>query len=170
MRKLAPTSLNGRMLAGNHVNARGLVAGRGAKYLTPTLLSNTSVAFRGDLGFIGPLADLPGRPPTVTSDDSEAYGINDNDDSVGWTFDAIGPKAVVWGYGFWLKDLNTLIVSCDPLRTSVVLTEARAINNKREIAATGSIAGTYHAFVLKPVSFWDIIRCRRENIGETRVR
>jgi uncharacterized membrane protein len=135
----------GQMSIGYAINNSGDVAGIGAPYLAPNVLSNVSVAFYAGYA----LPDLPGRPPSLSADYSAALGINADGDVVGWSYDSAGSRAVVWGYMFGLQDLNNRIHSCDPLRNSVILTEARAINNKGDIAAVGAINGQTHAFLLR---------------------
>lgn len=146
--RIGPGS-TGQMSSADDINSAGHIAGVGARHLTPNLLSNVSQAFTARASVGDALPDLPGRPPDVSSDHSAALGINDDGDVVGWSFDAVGPRAVVWGYMFGMHDLNNRIHSCDPLRNSVVLTEARAINSRGDIAAVGVINGQTRAFLLR---------------------
>jgi probable HAF family extracellular repeat protein len=146
--RIGPGS-TGQMNIGYKINNSGQIAGVGARYLAPNFLSNVSVAFNAHGSFGDALPDLAGRPASVSADYSAAYGVNDDGDVVGWSYDSVGPRAVVWGYMFGLHDLNSRIHSCDPLRNSVILTEARAINNKGDIAAVGVINGQTHAFLLR---------------------
>ena len=137
------------MSVGYEINDSGHVAGVGAAFLAPNLLSNASVAFYSEGVFGYALEDMPGRPPSLSADYSAALGINADNDVVGWSYDSVGSRAVVWGYMFGLHDLNNQIHSCDPLRNSVTLTEARAINNRGDIPAVGAINGQTHGFLLK---------------------
>jgi hypothetical protein len=149
MRKVAPLSAEGRATMGHAINSAGRIAGVGSSYLRPGFPSNVGRAISADLQILSVLPDLPGRPAGHSTDDSTAYGINDSNDVVGWTLDASGARAVIWGYKFGLRALNDRIHPCDPLRQSVVLSDARAINNGGEIAAVGSIGGVAHAFLLR---------------------
>jgi uncharacterized membrane protein len=114
----------------------------------------------GSTGGVHELNGLPGAPANAQS---EAYGVNKNNDVVGYALGPSGKRAVIWSTTFGLnetviwsrtrdpKDLNGLIYQCDPLRNSVVLTEARAINKSGDIAATGTVGGVQHAFLLTNV-------------------
>ena len=146
--RIGPGS-TGQMSIGFEINNSGEIAGVGSRYLAPNSLSNVSVAFNSRGVFGDALQDLPGRPAAISADYSAAHGVNDNGDVVGWSYDSVGSRAVVWGYMFGLHDLNSRIHSCDPLRNSVVLTEARAINDNGDIAAVGVINGQTHAFLLR---------------------
>ncbi len=156
--RIGPGS-TGQMTIGYEINNSGEIAGVGSRYLTPNFLSNVSVAFRAHGAYGDVLPDPPGRPASVSADYSAAHGVNDDSDVVGWSYDSVGSRAVVWGYMFGHHDLNNRIHSCDPLRSSVILTEARAINNKGDIAAVGVINGQTHAFLLR--RSW--LGCGREN-------
>jgi len=72
---------------------------------------------------------------------SEAYGINNSGAIVG----SSGRRAFVWQSGK-MQDLNALI----PAKSDWVLEEARAINNKGQIAGNGTLHGQPHAFLLTP--------------------
>jgi probable HAF family extracellular repeat protein len=140
LREIAP--LNPGMPFPADISSNGRIAGAG-------LLSNDRVAFSGDRYVVGPLPDLPGRPSWISTDQSGATGVNDAKDMVGWSMDAGGSKAVVWGYMYGLRNLNDMILDSDPLRASVLLTRAVAINNYGDIAANGVINGVVHGFLLK---------------------
>lgn len=73
--------------------------------------------------------------------DSEAYGINNSDAIVG----SSGHRAFVWQSGK-MQDLNVLL----PAASGWILEEARAINNKGQIAGSGTRDGQPHAFLLTP--------------------
>ena len=72
---------------------------------------------------------------------SEAFGINNAGAFVGQS----DGRAFLWQGGRML-DLNALL----PAGSDWVLAEARAINNKGQIAGNGTLHGVAHAFLLRP--------------------
>jgi len=151
LRKVGQNSPDGRMTAGRAINRFGDVAGVGARWLTPTLLSNIQVAFANRGGVTTTLDDVSGRSPGLS--DSAANGINESKDVVGWTSAPSGQRAMIWGWTFASADLNSRVLPCDPLGNSVVLTDARAINNRGDVAAIGTVNGTYRAFLARNITF-----------------
>ena len=91
-----------------------------------------------------PLTDLG----TLSGDTmSLAYDINDFGQVVGTSFASIG-RGFIWQGGQMIDlntlDLNTLIESVPPL----TITSATAINERGDIAATGSVDGVSHGLLL----------------------
>jgi len=111
------------------INRRGEVAG------TATDTAGKSQAFLWCRGRMTGLGVLPG------SESSEAYGIN----NVGAVVGQSDGRAFLWRSGT-MRDLNALV----PAGTGWALSEARAINNKGQIAGNGTLNGQPHAFLLTP--------------------
>lgn len=83
------------------------------------------------------------------SSSSEAYGINDAAQIVGWS----GGRAFLWENGTMIN-LNELLSSRSGW---VVLYEATGINNIGQIVGTGIIdSGECHAFLMTPVIYTEI--------------
>lgn len=103
----------------------------------------------------GPMQALPTLPGLHGA---VAHGLNAAGQAVGWSFQQGGPdafivfqpsldtRACLWQDGKVL-DLNTAIAP----ETGWVLQEARAINDKGWIVGGGTLHGSYHAFLLKPI-------------------
>jgi probable HAF family extracellular repeat protein len=130
------------------INESGVFVGSG---VVP--ISGENHAVKGSIGGISELSGFRDKRGNAGGQ-SEAYGINEDNVIVGYAQDSSGHQRAV----IWLsilgppKDLNELIHPCDAKRNSVVLWEARAINKWGDIAATGSINGSYHAFLLSNLS------------------
>ena len=93
-------------------------------------------AFLWHGGKITALPKLPGRKH------SEAFALNDSSVIAG----TCGDRAVIWEQGR-VTDLNT----CLPPSSGWTLEEAKAINNKGQIAGFGQLSGQRHLFLLTPV-------------------
>ena len=94
-----------------------------------------TLAFLWRGGKMTSLGTLPG------SRSSEAFGLNNAGAVVG----SSGGRAFLWQGGH-MQDLNASL----PAGTGWVLTTARAINNKGQIAGNGTLHGQPHAFLLTP--------------------
>ncbi|MGE5624340.1 MAG: hypothetical protein ACM3ZT_02205 [Bacillota bacterium] len=115
------------------VNWKGQVVG-----WSGTADASVSRAFIWDAGTMRDLGTLPGDA------NSAALAVNALGMAVGWSGAGSGNShAVLWSFGK-VVDLNTLI----PLNSGWVLTEARAINIRGEIAGVGLHNGETHAFRL----------------------
>jgi probable HAF family extracellular repeat protein len=89
----------------------------------------------------GALIDLGELAGDTSS--SEALGLNDRGQTVGWFTTPTGVRhAALWEDG-QLLDLNTLL----PTESSWVLTEACAINSAGQVAGVGFFGGGPHAFL-----------------------
>ena len=102
----------------------------------------TRHAFLTTDGVIHDLGTLPGF------DDSVAYDVDGAGEAVGAAApapDAPNARALLWRGGRTV-DLNGLL----PLNSGWVLEEARAINNRGQIAGTGLFHGAPRAFLLTP--------------------
>ncbi|MBR8832623.1 MAG: DUF3466 family protein [Stigonema ocellatum SAG 48.90 = DSM 106950] len=96
----------------------------------------------GNTSSEGTLWDTPNNIKSLGSGNI-GYGINDN----GWVVGrSSNNHAFVWVNGE-AHDLNDLLIKP---KSGWILNEARAINNSGQIAATGTINGKTHAFVLTP--------------------
>lgn len=96
----------------------------------------------------GVMVDL-GTLPGGTK--SEAFGVNDHGDVVGWARSAdFYVYAVVWIDG-QILDLNT----ADGIPEGWVLAEARGINNRGQIVGRGVYGGADRAFLLTPTLVFD---------------
>jgi probable HAF family extracellular repeat protein len=88
-----------------------------------------------------------------TDNYSAAFSINNNGQVVGWsgtnpnfyTTSGEGIRAFLYSDGV-MQDLNSLIAP----DSGVILTQARAINDRGEIVGAGSINGELHAVLLTP--------------------
>ena len=106
-------------------------------------MSDIRHAFVWQNGIMRDLGALPGLP------DSLACGVNAQAQIVGYaepTPDSPNKRAVLWQSGHAL-DLNALL----PAHSGWVLTEARAINDRGQIAGNGTLNGQPRAFLLTPV-------------------
>lgn len=93
----------------------------------------------------GQMRDLGALPGTT---DSVAYDVNANGDAVGSAEPALDSpikRAFLWRNGR-LTDLNTLL----PPHSGWTLQEARAINDRGQIAGVGMVGGHTRAFLLTP--------------------
>ena len=79
--------------------------------------------------------------PNLPGGNSSAFGINDSVEIVG----SCDSRAVVWRLGK-ITDLNTYL----PPGSGWTLEEAQAINNRGQIAGTGTFHGQLHLFLLTP--------------------
>ena len=114
--------------AGHVVGAMSLAVGNQVQHA----FRSTGSGFE-DLGTLGGIA-------------SAAVDINSDDQVVGTASLAAGQShAFVWQGGV-MTDLNTLL----PPGGGWVLTRANAINDRGEIAGTGTLNGIAHAFLLSP--------------------
>ncbi len=123
---------------GYAVNRRGEVVGsatHGSSEFEGVALKDRAAAFLWRGGKITALPKLPGRK------NSEAFAINDNFLIAG----SCDSRAVVWRLGKVL-DLNTYL----PPVSGWVLEEAQAINNRGQVAGTGTFHGQEHLFLLTP--------------------
>ncbi len=119
------------------VSDSGLVVG-----CAETGAGNTRHAFIWQNGQMRDLGALPGLP------DSVACGVNAPGQIVGYAEpqpDSPGKRAVLWQDGHAL-DLNALL----PSHSGWVLTEARAVNSRGQIAGNGTLNGQPSAFLLTP--------------------
>ncbi len=99
-------------------------------------------AFLWQAGQMRDLGALPGTSYSV------AYDVNAQGDVVGSAEPVLGSpakRAFLWRSGH-LTDLNALL----PARSAWTLQEARAINDKGQIAGEGRLNGHLHAFLLTP--------------------
>ena len=118
-----------------HVNDAGMVAGS-----SETGDGASRHAFLWQGGQMRDLGTLPG------TSDSAAYDVNTNGDAVGSSapaLDSPDKSAFLWHDGR-LLDLNVLLRPA----SGWTLTEARAINDKGQIAGVGTFGGHAHAFLL----------------------
>ncbi|MBR8832720.1 MAG: DUF3466 family protein [Stigonema ocellatum SAG 48.90 = DSM 106950] len=97
----------------------------------------------GDTTFVGAQWNSPKDVQSLGGNLSIAYGINDNGQVVGSINN--GQRAFLWENGV-ASDLNNNIDT----NSGWILKEARAINNRGQIAGTGQINGQTHAFLLTP--------------------
>lgn len=119
------------------VNARGQIAG--CSEIGP---GETRHAFLWTEGQMRDLGTLPGLA------DSAAADVSDSGDAVGYASpapDSPDRRAVLWHSGQAI-DLNTLL----PPGTGWLLTEARAVNARGQIAGVGLTGGHARAFLLTP--------------------
>jgi probable HAF family extracellular repeat protein len=135
----------GPATSANDINDSGQVVGArvvgGASYWT---------AYRCDMSGGNPqFVDLGTLPGFVGS---EATAINDKGDVVGHSFTGWGSGQQIHAFicraGGQMQDLNALI----PTGSGWELTWASAINNKGQIAGTGTYNGRRQAYLLTPVS------------------
>lgn len=83
---------------------------------------------------------------------SEAFDINSLGQVVGYSSAGGGSStAFVWTSSEGMQDLNGLIAQDDPLKGSVHLAEATAINDAGQIVGSGFLNGSYHTFLLTAV-------------------
>lgn len=127
-------TLGGDYSSAEAINENGQVVG------TARLANGTPHAFLWG----GGMQDLG----ALTWDQSIAYDINDKGQVVGALQTGQNSHAFVWANG-QMQDLNNLI----PANSGWVLQEARAINNKGQIAGFGAINGQTRAFLLKPNAY-----------------
>ena len=121
------------------VSDSGMVVGS-----AETGTGNTRHAFVWQNGLMRDLGTLPGLP------DSVACGVNAQAQIVGYAepqLDSADKRAVLWQGGHAL-DLNALL----PAHSGWVLTEARAINDRGQIAGNGMLNGQPRAFLLTPIT------------------
>ncbi len=119
------------------INARGQIAG-----YSETGPGETRHAFLWTEGQMRDLGTLPGMA------DSAAADVSDSGDAVGYaspTPDSPARRAVLW-HGGQAIDLNNLL----PPGTGWLLTEARAVNARGQIAGVGLVGGQVRAFLLTP--------------------
>jgi probable HAF family extracellular repeat protein len=144
----------GNFSSGHAINTGGQVAGEllpknstedNAFHWTPTTLNGTK----------GKMADLGTLNLGGTIKLSDANGINDAGDVVGWSGDGLGIQshAFYWPGSGGIKDLNSLV----PANTGFAwLDNATGINNNGQIIGTGQLEsplGPYeHAVLLTPTS------------------
>jgi probable HAF family extracellular repeat protein len=149
-------TLGGADSQGYAINAGGDVAGL-ADTSTGDIhafLYDDSTGIMTDLGTLG------------TGTQSEARGLNDSDEVVGYSltsavpyclvFNVAAPTCTAFLYDAGTTfDLNTLISPTDPLYGDVYFAYAEDINDADQIAAygcyvSGSLDGQCHAFLLNP--------------------
>lgn len=131
-------------LGGSHSAAFGLNEARQIVGCSTVDGDSLQSAFIHQAGTMNGLVSLGGN-------DSCAYGINRGGLVVGYSTlpDAHDARAVLWA-GAGIVDLNTRL---DPkVAGQWVLTEARAINDKGQIIATGLHKGVMRAVLLTPAS------------------
>ncbi len=119
------------------INDRGQVVG-----YSEIGAGETRHAFLTTDGSMRDLGTVPGL------DDSVAYDVNSAGDAVGAAApapDAPGQRALLWRNG-QTADLSRLL----PPNSGWTLDEARAINDRGQIAGLGHLHGHPHAFVLTP--------------------
>lgn len=120
------------------VNRRGEIVGcatDGTADFEGVNLQDAAAAFLWRGGRIIALPKLPGRKH------SEAFAINDSTEIAG----SCDSRAVVWRQGK-ITDLNT----CLPPASGWTLEQAQAINNRGQIAGSGTFHGQPHLFLLTP--------------------
>ena len=130
-------TLGGMNSLAYRVSDSGTVAGS-----SETGAGDTRHAFLWQGGQMRDLGTLPG------TSDSVAYDVNAAGDAVGSSapaLDSPGKRAFLWHDGR-LLDLNTLL----PPGSGWTLTEARAVNDKGQIAGVGTFGGHVRAFLLTP--------------------
>jgi len=130
-------TLGGANSLAARINDRGQAVG-----YSETGPGETRHAFLTADGVMRDLGTLPGF------DDSVAYDVDGAGEAVGAAApapDAPGARAVLWRGGRTV-DLNGLL----PANSGWVLEEARAINNRGQIAGTGLFRGSPRAFLLTP--------------------
>ena len=91
------------------------------------------------------LGDLPGG-----TESSQAMDINNHRQIVGYATGQGSTAAVIWDSAGQIHDLNDLLVRDKPEVQSLFLGMAGKINDAGWITVSGSSAGQYQAFVLKP--------------------
>lgn len=131
-------------LGGSHSAAFGLNEARQIVGCSTVDGDSFQSAFIHQAGTMNGLSSLGGN-------DSCAYGINRSGQVVGYSTlpDAHDARAVLW-VGAAIVDLNTRL---DPkVASQWVLTEARAINDKGQIIATGLHKGVTRAALLTPAT------------------
>lgn len=106
---------------------------------------DASANFHAFLWQNGSMQDLG----ALTWDQSIAYDINDKGQVVGALQTGQNSHAFIWANG-QMQDLNNLIST----NSGWVLQEARAINNKGQVAGFGTINGQTRAFLLKPRAYY----------------
>ena len=122
------------------INRRGEIAGSvsgASNALSGLDPDNPAQAFLWRGNRMIALPKLPG------SKHSEAFAINDSTEIAG----SCDSRAVVWRQGK-ITDLNTYL----PPASGWILEQARAINNRGQIAGTGTFHGEKHLFLLTPES------------------
>jgi probable HAF family extracellular repeat protein len=97
---------------------------------------------------------------TLGGDSSNAYGINDAGQVVGWSATATGAyHAFITGpNGVGMTDLNALVSQSD----GTVLTEATGINNHGQVAAIGIPEPETYAMLLAGLGLLGFIARRRK--------
>ncbi len=122
------------------VNRRGEVVGSatdGSADFDGVAPQSIAAAFLWRGGRIIALPKLPGRKH------SEAFAISDSTEIAG----SCDERAVTWQQGR-ITDLNT----CLPPASGWKVEEAQAINNRGQIAGTGTFHGQPHLFLLTPIT------------------
>jgi probable HAF family extracellular repeat protein len=129
----------GPALNANDINDSGQVVGSRWDSRLPW-----GKSFRCDTsGGTPQFVDLEGLPGSFGS---EAWAINNDGDIVGQLFYTSGSRAVIWPAGRPVQDLNEHI----PANSGWELHHAIAINNKGQIAGTGTHNGNEQAYLLTP--------------------
>lgn len=122
------------------INRRGAVVGSatdGSAEFAGVAVDSVAAAFLWRGGRMTALPKLPGRKHC------EAFGINDRTEIAG----SCDSRAVVWRLGK-ITDLNT----CLPPASGWKLEQAQAINNRGQIAGSGTFHGQPHLFLLTPIT------------------
>jgi probable HAF family extracellular repeat protein len=129
----------GPALSANDINDSGQVVGSRDVSGVP------GKAFRCDTsGGTPQFVDLEGLPGSYGS---EAWAINNDGDIVGQLFYTSGNRPFIWPAGRPMQDLNKLI----PANSGWELHHASAINNRGQIAGTGTHNGREQAYLLTPI-------------------
>jgi probable HAF family extracellular repeat protein len=125
------------------ISDSGLIVGE-AETSAPSI-DHAFLVIDGRMCDLGVLDDHP-RRGTGTRPESSARGVNNLGEVVGEAWTLLGRRAFFWSRERGMRDLNALI----PIGCGWTLQQARAINDRGQIAGWGMHGGDTRAFLLTP--------------------